>query len=260
MVATPQMLDAGLTREEIKHRVRTGRLHRRHRGVYAVGHLALPPLADEAAALLAVGPGAVLSHRTALAMWGLFAKDPATVDVLSPTQRRTRPGIRVHQTRRLPAEDVRTREGLPVTCPYRSILDLRPLMSDRQTQHAVSEALVQRLITDAEAETLVDKPRITRSEAERIFLRLVRRAGLPEPLANTKVGGYEADFHWPRHALVVEIDGFRFHGHRVAFEDDRRKDLALTRAGVRVIRLSWRQLADEPELVVASLARLVGPA
>ena len=258
MIATKQLIALGLDKDGIRRRVRSARLHPYHRGVYSlVPKQALPPLAAEQAALLAMGPGAVLSHRTAAAIWELAPRDPATVDVIVPRQRRHRPGIRVHRAAGLQAADVRTRERLTLTSPYRSILDLRTELSARQIAYAVSQALSRRLITDAEASTLTDAPTITRSEAERRFLDLVKRAGFPRPRTNVHVAGFEVDFFWPDHDLVVEIDGFAFHGHRQAFEDDRRKSLALERAGIRTIRLSWRQLVDDAVLVVASLARLL---
>jgi very-short-patch-repair endonuclease len=258
MVSVPQLLDAGLTPAGVKWRSKSGRLHPVERGVYStVPAEHRPPLAAEQAALLAVGPGAVLSHRTAAAMWGLTKRDPTTVDVIVPKQRRNRAGIRVHRAADLQPGDVRTKERLTLTSPYRSILDLAPLLNARQVAYAVSQALSHHLITDQQASTLTDTPTITRSEAERRFLAIVKKAGLPTPQTNVIVQGFEVDFYWPEHRLAVEIDGFEFHGHRQAFEDDRRKSLALEGAGVRTIRLSWRQLVDEPELVVASLARLL---
>ena len=258
MVSVAQLVAAGLTPAGVKWRSASGRLHLATRGVYStVPPEHRPPLAQEAAALLATGPGSVVAFRSALAMWGLSRRDSTTVDVIAPKQRRNRPGIRVHRAKDLKPADVRTKEGLPLTSPYRSILDCAPHMSTRELEFAVSQALSAKLISDHEARTLVDVPTITRSEAERRLKTLIRKAGLPEPLMNVRVAGWEVDFHWPDHNVVVEIDGFQFHGHRQAFEDDRRKGLALERAGVRVIRLSWRQLVDEPELVVASLARLL---
>lgn len=256
MVSTGQLVDLGFDKDDIRRRVNSGRLHPCHRGVYSlVPKAALPPLAAEQAALLATGAGAVLSHRSAAAMWGLARRDPTTVDVIVPKQKRNRPGIRVHRANDLEPRHVRTKERLPLTAPYRSILDLAPELSARELEIAVSQALTTKLISDEEARTLVDAPTITRSEAEYRLRELVKRAGLPTPLMNVKVAGWEVDFYWPEANVVVEFDGFKFHGHRQAFEQDRRKGLALAAAGVTVIRISWRQLVDEPELVVASLAR-----
>ena len=103
------------------------------------------------------------------------------------------------------------------------------------------------------------EPRLTRSEAERRLLKLIRAAKLPLPVTNTRVAGWEVDAFWPRHRLVVEVDGYAYHGNRAAFERDRRKDAALIAAGYRVVRVTWRQIADEPHVVVALLARLLPP-
>jgi very-short-patch-repair endonuclease len=100
--------------------------------------------------------------------------------------------------------------------------------------------------------------RLTRSEAERRLLRMIRAAGLPEPLANARVAGFEVDFLWPGARLIVEVDGYTFHGHRRAFEQDRRRDIALRDAGYEVVRVTWRRLVDEPLLVIAHIARALG--
>jgi very-short-patch-repair endonuclease len=99
------------------------------------------------------------------------------------------------------------------------------------------------------------EPAITRSEAERLMRRLIRQAQLPQPKSNVKVAGYEVDFLWPKQRVIVEVDGYRFHSHRSAFERDHRKDLALQEAGYLVIRITWRQLEDEPLAVIAHVAR-----
>jgi very-short-patch-repair endonuclease len=106
---------------------------------------------------------------------------------------------------------------------------------------------------------VVLEPRLTRSEAERRLVKLVRAARLPLPVTNTRLAGWEVDAFWPRHRVVVEVDGYAYHGNRAAFERDRRKDAALVAAGYRVVRITWRQLADEPHAVVALLARLLPP-
>jgi very-short-patch-repair endonuclease len=252
MVSVEQLRAAGLSDAALKWRARRGWLHPVTRGVYStVPAEHRPPLAAEAAALLAIG--GVISHRSAAAMWGLVKRDPLVVDVTVPVQRRHRSGIRVHRAS-VTREEQRAKRGLILTSPFRALMDLQT--GEKERAFAVSEALSRRLISDAEAATLIDAPAITRSEAERRFLELIRKAGLTTPNANVRLHGYEVDFHWPDHRLVVEIDGFRFHGHRGAFERDRRKGLDLERRGERVVRLSALQVVDEPEAVVASLARL----
>ena len=264
MVSTRQLHAAGLTESAIRTRVRSGRLHRMHDQVYAVGHLALPPLAYESAALLATGAGAVISHRSAASMWGLIEKDPKTVDVTTPTQRRNREGVRTHRAH-LRREEIRVREGLPLTQPLRTIEDCakRGGLSAADLERVVAEVLFRRYVAEEQLRTipkirrLLDDGRAaSRHEAERILTRLIHRAGLPRPLRNVRRHGYELDVFWPEHHLDLELDGFAAHGNRLGFERDRRRDLALKAYGVDVLRITWRQLTREPERVIALLARV----
>lgn len=258
-----QLLAAGLTPSMIRHRIRRGWLHRLHRGVYAVGHLALPPLGREAAALLACGPGAALAHRSAAALWALMEAPPGVVDVAVPPGRHpAHRGIAVHRPAALDDGDVRVVEGLRVTSPRRTVFDLPPALPTRELERVVAEVQARRLVSADELaggpprvrDLVTGGPTLTRSEAERRFLSLVRRAGLPVPEANVRVAGLEVDFLWRRERVVVEIDGYAFHGHRGAFERDRRRDRALRQAGFVPIRVTWRQLEGEPEAVVADVA------
>jgi very-short-patch-repair endonuclease len=163
---------------------------------------------------------------------------------------------------------------MPVTVPARTLLDLAATTPRRQLERLVEEAQVQRLLTHAELATMVERgagrrgvrtlrgilddlgePLLTRSEAERTLLDIVRAAGLPLPRTNVQVAGVEVDAVWPEHELVVEVDGYAFHGTRTAFERDRRRDARLLLAGYRVIRLTWRQLTREPHQVATLLRR-----
>lgn len=258
VVTRAQLEAAGIGRGAIAHRVKAGQLHRLHRGVYALGHTALPALAREQAALLACGPEAVLSHATAAALWNIWSPpDDVHITVPRRTTRRHQ-GVTIHRPLELSATDVRTRNDLPLTAPARTILDLAPHLSAIDTERLVAEAQVQRLVpkNDPRLQALLgdDQPRLTRSEAERRLLQLIDRAHLPRPRTNHRVAGYEVDAVWPDKRLAVEVDGFAFHRTRWAFERDRRKDLALRRAGYATIRLSWRQIDQEPEAVVAAIA------
>jgi very-short-patch-repair endonuclease len=158
-----------------------------------------------------------------------------------------------------------------VSTPARTLLDLATVTSADDLARAVEEARVLRLVTDAGLRALLARhprragtrallhalagePRMTRSEAERRLLALIRRAGLPLPETNVRVLGDEVDVLWRRQRLVVEIDGFGVHGTRAAFERDRARDARMMAAGYRVLRVTWRQLEDEPEKVVALLA------
>ena len=238
-----------------------GRLQRVHRGVYAVGHRVLRPEGHRLAAVLACGPGAVLSHRSAAAHWGLLGTDQERIDVTAPATRHGVPGIRLHRSRSLDARDTTSHEGIPITTIARTLLDLAATARSEQLERALAQAMHLRVydhraITDVIARcnghrgtailtrAIAIEPKVTRSAWEDRMLRLVRGAGLPVPICNEPFhapdhGPCKPDFHWPGHDLIVETDGWDSHSTRAAFEDDRAKDAALTAAGYRVVRFTW---------------------
>jgi very-short-patch-repair endonuclease len=256
LVSREELLALPLSPSAIGGRVRSKRLHIVFRGVYAVGHRALSQRALLRAALLAVGPRAVLSHRTAAYLWGLVRDLPATIDVLVlGTPPRSRRGIRVHETR-LPFEAA-VHDDLRVTNPLRTLQDLR---GEPDFARLCSEALVRGLVTQRELDAAgLSRPDTapTASELARRFLELLRRAGLPRPAVEHQVGRYTADFAWPEQRLIVETDGFGAHGHRAAFEHDRARDAYLLARGWVVMRVTWRRLRHEPTRVIAELARVL---
>lgn len=207
------------------------------------------------AAVLACGEGAVLSHTSAAALWGLLRPIGGPVHVSSPSLngRRRRAGIRIHRTRFAPGELTR-RADIPVTTPNRTILDLRRSAEQglvrratRQAQHARYK-LDHRLRADR-----------TRSDLEGDFRAFVRRNRLPPAEINVRVGGFTVDFLWRPHRLVVETDSYEYHHGEVAFEDDHERDLALRRLGFTVLRYTGRQLEREAAAVAAEIrARLAG--
>jgi very-short-patch-repair endonuclease len=274
VVTRPQLLDAGLTSHTIDHRLRSGRLHALHRGIYLVGHAVAPVGARELAAVLACGPSAVLSHRSAARLWRLLPNSGGEFDVSvagrDPGQKR---GIRVHCVTALDPHDVRKLGGIPVTAPARTIFDLAAVVEPRALERAMAEAETRRLTRRNELLSLLARvgrrpgvaalrslieadatPSLTRSEAEERFLALIRSAELPAPEANVRVGRHEVDCLWRDQGIVVEIDGFRFHASRAAFERDRLRDAALAATGLRVIRVTWRQIVYRPEALIARLA------
>jgi very-short-patch-repair endonuclease len=279
VVSRAQLLAAGISAGAIDTRLRAHRLHAIHRGVYVVGHTALVPLARELAAVLACGPGAALSHRSAAWLWQLLEAEDGPIDVTVPRSNRRRPGLRVHRSRVLGREDVRTVRRIPVTAPARTLLDLAEVARDRELERAVDESIVRGLTSRAALAAALERanghrgkgklrgllargeePAFTRSQAEERFLALIRSAGLPAPQVNVQVAGHLVDFVWRDRCVVVEIDGYRFHSSRAAFERDRLRDAKLSASGVRVIRITWRQLSEEPFAVVARLAAvLVAP-
>jgi very-short-patch-repair endonuclease len=158
---------------------------------------------------------------------------------------------------------VRRHKAIPVTTPARTISDLRRAVSTKDLQDAVSPSELRRAIRQAEvlglpigSDATCDR---TRSELERAFLRLCRRHRLPPPEVNVRIGSFIVDFLWRDRMLVVETDGYRYHRGRSAFEDDRDRDLRLRALGYEVVRLSHRQVVDEPQRIAAALERLLKP-
>jgi very-short-patch-repair endonuclease len=147
------------------------------------------------------------------------------------------------------------RYAVPVTRPARTLRDLRRVVPRALHRQAVRRALDLRLIGEAELER---EPDLTRSELERLFLRLCRRHRFPCPEVNVRIGPYEVDFLWREQALIVETDGFRHHGNRIAFESDRARDVQLHALGHRVVRFTYRQVREEPGAVAASLRSVFG--
>jgi len=275
LVHRSQLVALGIGRGSIAHRVGVGSLHPVLPSVFAVGHPALEPLAAEVAALLYVREDCVLSHRTAAAMWGFAQPSAGPVEItLAGRNVRQRPGLTVHRVQDLDARDVRLREGIPVTAPARTLIDLAAVGSDHDVVQAIAQARVLRLCSDPDLDAAMAEcpgrtgtsrlrrilrsdagPALTRSEGERRMLRLADQAQLPRPQVNTRLLNYEIDFLWQESKLVLEVDGHAFHAHRSAFESDRRRDQVLVAAGYRVVRVTWRQLVWEPIAVISRVAQ-----
>jgi very-short-patch-repair endonuclease len=213
------------------------------------------------AAVLACGEGAVLSHASAGELWGILRArrppSPAGVDVDAhvtvPSEAgRARQGIRVHRSRTLDDSQVTLRLGIPVTTPSRTLRDLRRTLPQPQFAAALRQADYLGLPIDAEL-----KPDGTRSELEANFVALCRRHRLPRPQVNVQIGPFIVDFLWPDQALIVELDGYRAHGSRSAFEADRARDVELKLLGYQVVRFTWRQLHADRVGVTTTLLELL---
>jgi very-short-patch-repair endonuclease len=274
VVCRSQLAALGFGRGAIAHRVRAGRLHPLYPSVFSVGYPRRDSRARNFAALLHAGADAVLSHGTALAVWGL---GPALDDVHITRVAghvREQPGLRVFRVAALDIRDVRLCQGLPVTSPARTVLDVAADADDDETERILAEARVQGLVSDAELQGALNRApnrpgarrlrrilrgvagqAVTRSKAERMLLRLIVEAELPPPEINARVRGLEVDFLWRGQNLVVEFDGAAFHSHERARKRDRRRDRRLIAAGFRIIRVSWRQLTREPMALVARIAQ-----
>jgi very-short-patch-repair endonuclease len=271
-ISRGQLRAIGIPSSTVDRLLRKGRLRRRHPGVYTYGHRAPVALAEETAAILALRDGALLSHQTAAALWGLTPGADRQVHALIRGHARAGrlDGVTVHRTTVLEPSDIRTRRGLPVTSPLRTVLDCAPVLSDRALELMLDQAIITyRIDIDVLRRrcrgrrggprliAILDSwngPAITRSQAEELFLRLIRSAELPAPQINVRDGGKERDYRWPAQRVLVEIDGYRFHGTRRAFERDRRRDAQASATGFTTIRITYRQLIDEPMAVIARLA------
>ena len=243
VVATRQLLELGYSNHAIAVRVANGWLHRLYRGVYSVGHTRLSVKGRWTAAVLACGPDAVLSHRSAAALHDVQRIPGGRIDVTAPSGRVIR-GVRCHTSRSLADQDRTIIDGIPVSSIERTLLDLAAIYS-RQRLRSTIEAAQRRDLLDRDRfdsllarsvghrgamplkrglAQLHDEAPWTQSGLERAFLELIREAGLPEPLTNVLVDGELVDVYWPQHNLVVELDSYDYHRGKRSFEDDRRKD------------------------------------
>ena len=247
--------------------------------MYAFGHQELTRQGRLIAAVFACGPGAGLSHLTAAVEWEMLMREGEALDVTVPVHsgRSRQPGIRLHCVRRLHPEDLTLKNGIPITTPAKTLIDLNAVVSDRLVERAFEQAQVRRLLPagalDAALErsngratrvlrALVARERrvstVTRSELEESFLGLVRRAGLPEPEMNTRLAGYEVDFLWRTQRRVIEVDGHAYHSTRQATTRDRRKDDDLEATGYRVTRFTADQILHDPDDTLKRATRAIG--
>jgi len=277
-----QLRVAGLAIGAINSRVRAGRLHRLHSRVFAVGHTRLSQEGRWLAAVLALGDGALLSHVSAAALWGIRRSRSDHIHVTVPTLagHRHRGVIVVHRSCTLTLADNAQRDAIPVTSVARTLLDVAGMLAPGPLERTVEQSLVRRVF-DLNAvnaviaanptrpgatalarivATIHHEPPLTRSDLEGLMRDLCDAQRLPRPEVNTFVEGAEVDFVWRPRRLVVETDGQESHGTRVAFERDRAKDARLTMLGYRVVRFTHRQVVYEPETVSATLRALLATA
>jgi Protein of unknown function (DUF559) len=228
---------------------------------------------------MACGKGAVLSHLSAAVHWNLLQYDAAQPEITAPASRRGVPGVRLHRSRSLDAQDTTTHQGIPTTTVPRTLLDIAAHVPDHHLERALAQAERLQLYdhratkdviarsnghrgTKRLASAIKGDPQFTRGELEVRMRKLAREHGLPQPECNRSLDapdhpGLEADFYFPAHRLVIETDGWDTHRTRQAFEDDRAKDAALTAAGYTVMRFTWRQLRDDPQTVADRLKAII---
>jgi very-short-patch-repair endonuclease len=252
-----QLYALGLDANAVKYRMRVGRLIAVHHGVYAVGHLPTNPIDRGKGAVLACGPRTALGFGAGAAFWGVFKRWTYPLELVTAADPRPS-GLIVHKSKTLLRRDIRIVDGLRVTSPARTLLDIAPRLDDKQLTRAVNELRLARRLTLNQLNDIVSRnPRHasanrlrvivggsqrepTRSEIENAFQRLVKRYQLPIPLINVHVAGYRVDAYYPDHQLVVETDGWLIHQTRHAFIRDRRQDAdILARTGISTVRLTY---------------------
>lgn len=293
VVSSRQLVALGFDRDAVLYRCRVGRLHRVHRGVYAVGHPGLSAERRWMAAILACGRGAIhlggatvhgrideatfdragtttildrwgaaISHRSAAELWDLLPQQegPAYVSVPSAAGKAKRQGVLLHRTLTLDSRAMTLRKGIPVTTPARTIADLRRATGHRDggvSQWELRRAMRQADVLGLRIESGSRRDR-TRSDLERDFLALCRRYRLPKPEVNVRVGPYLADFLWRDRRVIVETDGYIYHRGRAAFEDDHVRGLRLRALGYEVLRIADTQVDDTPDEVASVLRTALG--
>jgi hypothetical protein len=276
-VASIQQLESlGYSRDAVSRASRSGRLHRLHRGVYAVGHRSLTWYSHCLAAVLACGPDALASHTSAAWLWGLLTNRPGSFHVTAPTRRHARPDLRLHYTR-VADEDRAIREAIPVTALPRTLLDLAATLPANRLERAIERSEERGLFDLCAVDALLgraghhsgvsnlrcalaiyrDEPAFTRSRLERRFLDLVKSAGLPAPSMGFNEAGFELDAYWQPERFAVELDVYETHGSRAAFERDRLRQENLKLIGIEMIRVTGPRLDREPRAVIGRVATLL---
>ena len=271
VVTRRELLDAGVTEAEIRHRVGAGALIREHLGVYRVGHRAPNAEATYMAAVRAGGEGAVLSGRAAAHLHGLLPGPAPPPEITAHGKRRVRGVL----TRRASVIDESTHRGIPITSVPATLVALAAVLPPEQLGRACHEASVRYGTTPEQVQVAIERQPngrgvrklrrivtgddpITISKLERRFVRLLRRAGLPLPVTNKRAGGRRVDCRWPERRLTIELDGYRYHRSRHAWELDRRREREARARGDEFRRYTWGDVYEEPAATLAELRRLLG--
>ena len=281
VLSLAELRACGLSSDAIALRARNGRLHPVHRQVYAVGHANLPLEGRFLAAVKACGPHALLSHFSAAALWGFVTWDDRYPEVTVPGPgTRVHAGLRVHRSSSLAAADVARHDGIPLTSPVRTLLDLAAVLGERPLRRATRQAqalhrvnvrqLVQALHRYGPrrgarklARIVATGPAPTRSELEDAVLDVILRGGLAHPKVNAPLvlAGRRVvpDFRWPQQRLVIEADGAAWHDNQLAREDDAERQAILEAHGNRVLRVTWDQAVERPGQTLARIRAAGAP-
>jgi hypothetical protein len=273
LVTRGQLLGLGLGESAIVYRCRNGRLFRVHLGVYAVGRPPATPVERAAAAVLACGPGAALSHGSALSLWG-FASGWREPHHVTSAKLHERPGIFTHEARGLTRTDIRHQLGIRVTSPARTFLDCAIELGPHRLPRMAADARRRGYLHVAQIADVLDRFRFhrgrthllaalgrfqqpTRSELEEAFLAFCERYGLPQPVVNSFPWRLESDMLFAAEQLVVELDGWDFHQDKYAFEGDRDRDADLLAIGFVTLRVTWKRLMERPEREARRLDKIL---
>ncbi|HEX8975191.1 MAG TPA: type IV toxin-antitoxin system AbiEi family antitoxin domain-containing protein [Solirubrobacteraceae bacterium] len=272
-VTVAQLHECGYGQAAIHRLCAQKRLFRVHHGVYALGRPPSLPLEHAAAAVLACGPAAALSHESAFVLWGFASRWRFPLHVTA-AHRRKRPGIITHRAATLTRPDTRIQLGIRATSPARTLLDHAPALPDRQLRRAAAHARREGLMHPAALLDLLERnpwhpgaqalratitdQAPTRSEFEDAFLVFCAHHGLPTPLVNTRVAGHEADAYFPESGLIVELDGWDFHRDRDAFEGDRERSAdALAEAAAPTLHITWERMTRRADREAQRLQRIL---
>lgn len=275
VVTRSQLGKAGVTRHEIGSRVRNGSLIRVHLGVYRVGHAARSIEATYLAAVLACGDGALLCGLAAGYLWRIIKGSPPISEVVAPSERRIE-GVRTHRSRSMHPDDRAVVRGIPVTSVAATVVQLAGTLSLDALSRACHEAGVLHRLTPAQVDAIFSRQpivpgagnlravlhgevRVTLSELELRFLRVLRRANLPLPITNRSLDGRRVDCRWPEHRVTVELDSYRFHNTRRSWETDRQREREAHARGDRFRRFTWTDVIENPGPMVRDLCTLLPP-
>ena len=273
-ITRAQLLAIGLSRRAIHYRVEVGQLIPVHAGVYGVGHVNVTPVARASAAVLACGKGGVLSHGSAATLWGFNKYWDMPFEVTVATSHRRRGAIKVHRSRTLVSQDITHQLGVRVTTPERTVLDVAPRLTSRRLSRVVNDARHAGFLHLNDLADVLDRnphhpgtSRLrsfvanpgnpTRSPLEDDFLEFAKRYGLPTPVTNTHLLGYEVDVLYPEERLVVEVDSHQFHSDRQTFEGDRNRDVDFLAAGIVTVRITDERMNQKPEHEASRLNKIL---
>lgn len=275
VVIRAQLLDAGISHDEIRHRLGTGALIRVHRGVYRVGHVAPSLEAGYLAAVWACGDRALLCGPAAAFVLGVIRGRPPLPEVMAPVKRRPS-GVRTHRVAQIDPRDITAARGIPVTTVPRTLVDVAAVLPDDELARACHEAGVRYRTTPREVEAVLERRSNTPgaaklrrvisgdtplllSKLEAGFLRRLCKAAVPLPETNRPAGDHYVDCRWPEQRLTVELDSYRFHHSRQAWEQDRRREREARARGDEFRRYTWADVFEQPTQMLADLRDLLAP-